>query len=107
MTRDPTREPTCDECNRHTIVDFDGHRWMAIWYPQMGGYAGMAWAEIEAWSEDGPPCFDILVWHDGEFAFSGEGQAPSRLHHCSAEQFIRFGETVLAAQNQTKIETNP
>jgi hypothetical protein len=59
----------------------------------MGGYAGKA---VAVFSRDGQDsgCFEVYVWHDGDFPFSGEDsddRGPVHLHHCSAEQFIRFG----------------
>jgi hypothetical protein len=38
---------------------------------------------------------DEHVWHDGEFPFGEDHDGePRRLHHCSAGQFIRFGQLV-------------
>ncbi len=80
------REPTADECERRAVVA----GCMAVWYPQMGGYCGKAWVVPTA-----SGCFDVYVYHDGEFPLRGEhGNKPTRLHHCNAEQFIDFGETV-------------
>ena len=100
----PTREPTSDECTANTIYDFGGERWMAAWYPQMGGYTSFCWVNIrkpelrylDGSKETMLPCFECLVWHDGEFPF--EGGSGRGLHHCSAEQFISFGQKVKAAQ---------
>src|SRR3990167_6716014 len=81
------REPTPEECETNARIVIDGRSFVADWYPQMGGYVGKCLIE----KVDG--CFDVYVWHDGEFAFSGEGgRNPVELHHCSAEQFIAFGE---------------
>lgn len=98
--KDIPREPTYDEVHNHTDV---GDGWIACWYPQMGGYCGKA---VIRWDSG---CFEAYVWHDGDFPFStGEelwpptyddyGNAvtrykePAFLHHCSADQFIAFGE---------------
>ena len=81
-------EPTSAQCNACERVD-DG--W-ACWYPQMGGGCGKA--ILVPHSDSG--CFEVYVWHDGEFAFGGEdqpdGRKAVRLHHCDAEQFIEFGQ---------------
>ena len=80
---------------------------MAAWYPQMGGYCSHCWVSIrgrqrqfymgvERWDL---PCFECLVWHDGEFPF--EGGSGRELHHCSADQFIEFGQKVKAAQESS------
>ena len=91
------REPTADECSTHADL---GDGWTAIWYPQMGGYVGKAAAFIE------DECFEVYVWHDGEFPFScGQTDrdvpaSPVRLHHCDADQFISFGEELKRLQEK-------
>lgn len=91
-------EPTAEECSANKkVFEDDTTIGYAIWYPQMGGYAGKAVALMDKqWTECRSGwCFDVLVWHDGEFPFSGEdGDKPCRLHHCDPEQFISFGEKV-------------
>lgn len=85
-------EPTSEQCSANAEV---GKRMWAAWYPQMGGYVGKCVVE------DLGGCFDVWVWHDGEFAFGGEQEeapSPAHLHHCDPEQFIRFGETVKRLQ---------
>ena len=64
---------------------------MAIWYPQMGGYVSKAW--VERLDDKDGGCFDVYVYHDGDFPFHGD-EKPARLHHCMAEQFITFGKKV-------------
>jgi hypothetical protein len=92
----PRREPTAEECREGTVIENDGEKFLATWYPQMGGYVGKCWVSISGYDRERSPCFEVFVWHDGEFPF--EGKAPVCLHHCEAEQFVRFGEEVLAAQ---------
>ena len=89
------KEPTCEQCSANETVFEDEHTvGYAIWYPQMGGYVGRAVAMISK-GGGGASCFDVLVWHDGEFPFDGEGgDNPRQLHHCAAEQFIDFGEKI-------------
>lgn len=96
------QEPTCEQCSANEKVFEDGHKvGYAIWYPQMGGYIGKAvalmdkeWTEFPNGSDVGG-CFDVLVWHDGEFPFDGEGgNTPRHLHHCEPEQFVAFGEKI-------------
>ncbi len=95
-------EPTADQCTVHEKVYEDEHHvGYAIWYPQMGGYVGKAVTLLDKeWSErdDGVAiggCFDVLVWHNGEFPIRGEdGENPVRIHHCDPTQFIQFGEKV-------------
>ncbi len=90
----PATAPTAEECSANSKIEWDGHQCFAAWYPQMGGYTSPCL--IIPW-EGG--CFDVFVWHDGEFPFGEEDdvRGPVRqLHHCDAEQFIRFGTLVLA-----------
>jgi hypothetical protein len=106
MSEQHFTEPTPEECSANALVFEDERtRGYAMWYPQMGGYVGRCivfldkkWVEYPGGSRSGG-CFDVLVWHDGEFPFNEEGegekQNPARLHHCDPEQFIRFGEKVL------------
>lgn len=96
------REPTLEECSSAAFLGKDeyGRSLHAYWYPQMGGYVGRAVIVIpEQCKLDG--CFDVWVWHDGNFPFSGDfypDQSPKRLHHCSPDQFINFGQYVLKLQ---------
>jgi hypothetical protein len=84
-------EPTAEACSAGTLttVVVNGERieGYATWYPQMGGYGAKALVIPSG------GCFDVLVWHDGEFPF-GDGRKPASLHHCDARQFIEFGEFV-------------
>lgn len=87
-------EPTSDECNAHAkltrLIDGVSTTCFAAWYPQMGGYSGKCLIAPLAGEEN--VCFEVFVWHDGEFPFQGEGEfQPRRLHHCLAGQFITFG----------------
>jgi hypothetical protein len=89
--------PTTEECRFNAIKKWGERTTMAIMYPQMGGYSGCAVAV-----SDGNGCFDVYVWHDGEFPFAGDQtgngdsghRPPTELHHCDAEQFIRFGQQI-------------
>lgn len=85
------REPTGQECSDDAPYEHDGRRGIATWYPQMGGYVGKCVVLFDAGG-----CFDVFVWHDGEWPF-GADRAPIELHHCDPEQFVTFGETVKAA----------
>lgn len=86
---DTPREPTSEECAAHARV---GEGW-ACWYPQMGGYVGKAVATLDH------GCWDVYVWHDGDFPFSGDSvwpgepaPSPTLIHHCDPGQFIAFGQ---------------
>lgn len=79
------REPTTKECEEQTIVD----GMVAAFYPQMGGYVGKCLVEPEPVNNGKDYCFNVYVWHDGEFPFSNG--KPRELHHCNAQQFKDFG----------------
>lgn len=97
-------DPTHEQCSSHAeIVLPDGRTGWAAWYPQMGGYASHCVVV------PGAGCFDIYVWHDGDFPFGddatngwGDPRGPAELHHCSAEQFVGFGEFLASLPDQPK-----
>lgn len=88
------KRPTYDEAHEHAPVQLDdGRTGFAGWYPQMGGYSGLCVAV-----QDGG-CWDVHVWHDGEFPFGdddtdrwGEPRKPVEMHHCDPGQFVQFGK---------------
>ncbi len=92
------REPTSDECSSHAKVDGGS----ACWYPQMGGYSSHAVAVKDN------ECWNVYVWHNGDFLFSGMDErwpgepvhSPSKLHHCDAEQFIGFGQFLQSLEGE-------
>lgn len=91
--------PTIDECNANTVLYEDEDViYRACWYPQMGGYTGRAVIGFPPGVKE--PCFDVWVWHDGEFPFdpvTSPNMEPTVLHHCAADQFINFGNFVKQA----------
>lgn len=104
--------PTPEQCSEHAKVFETEHKvGHAIWYPQMGGYAGRAvavmdkhWEEQEAGAVTGG-CIDVYVWHDGEFPFLEDEGSPREIHHCSPEQFIEFGETLRELNTRGRVVT--
>jgi hypothetical protein len=93
------RIPTSDECSKNekvfainAISNIEEEIGFACWYPQMGGYCGKCIVLTEP--SENNCCFDVYIWHDGEFPFTEEGRNPYELHHCSAEQFIDFGNLI-------------
>lgn len=92
------KEPTSEQCSENAILEEDEHfKIVAIWYPQMGGYSGKAAVQITKNNPD--DCFTAWVWHDGEFPFTEDDERqPSQIHHCDADQFISFGETIKSLQ---------
>lgn len=94
------REPTTAECTARAEVQLtDEFRGWACWYPTMGGYTSRCVVVKDA------GCVDAYVWHDGEFPFSGpdhygDVRPPTRLHHCSGDAFVGFGEFVAELQEK-------
>lgn len=70
--------------------------WM--YSPQVGGYSAVMC--VRTAREDG--CFDVTVWHDGEFPHGGESddppQKPVELHGCTAWQWLRWAGRLAALQ---------
>jgi hypothetical protein len=99
------REPTGDECNAkarviaYTSTDGVATYGYACWYPQMGGYGGKCVVTFDDVLTEANDCFAAIVWHDGEFPFGRDAdENPRVIHHCAADQFVRFGNDVEAMQ---------
>ena len=103
MRAQDIREPTTEECDQCAKIAEDEHCIAyAIWYPQMGGYVGKAVAVFGKEEAGGSRCFDVTVWHDGQWPFH-DGQPGTQLHHCDAEQFIEFGKRILELQGAAEV----
>lgn len=88
-------EPTSAQIRDHETIEWCGFTLHATWYPQMGGYVGKCW--VAPLGNGG--CFDVWVWHDGEFPFSERpGTQPAFLHHCDPGQFVDFGQWVASLE---------
>lgn len=104
------KEPTGEECTAKTkVYETENDIGYAMWYPQMGGYAGKCIVVLnKQWMDGGHyrigGCFEAHVWHDGEFPFSESDGVPAHIHHCDPEQFIRFGEAVQSLNEQGRSE---
>jgi len=106
------KQPTSEQCtNKQIVFENDNRIGYACWYPQMGGYSGHAiavfdkeWILYDHGSTEGG-CIDVFVWHDGDFPFGEEGdEQPRRIHHCSPEQFIGFGQFLEKINNSRCVE---
>lgn len=89
-------EPTNEQCSANARFQWGEIECLATWYPQMGGYVGKAVVVLAPTNEE--PCFEVFVWHNGEFPFSelnDPGIKPVRLHHCDGRSFVEFGETLM------------
>lgn len=89
-------KPTYEQIDKGFVGELDnGDRYTAKWYPQMGGYGSVCWVISLTNPEPDLPCFDVIVFHDGQFPFDPEkGREGFLLHHCDHEQFIKFGREV-------------
>lgn len=90
MNWNQPEEPTSEQCSNREQV---GENLYACYYPQMGGYGSKCVIQLIPDEEREDTCFEAWIWHDGDFPYTDSD--PVRLHHCSAEQFIRFGHFVL------------
>jgi len=99
-------EPTSEQCeNNERMKDVNHRPAYACWYPQMGGYVGKCVVVLGNTNGKRDDCFDVYIWHDGEFPFSGEGVGcPVELHHCMPSQFVTFGKLVLLLQGPRKFK---
>jgi hypothetical protein len=97
-------EPTTDQCSEQAAITLDdGRPAQAFWYPSMGGYVAKAIV-----TTDDTGCIEVYVWHDGAFPFSDDSpiwpgeqpRSPARLHHCSGDDFIRFGQLLVEFENR-------
>lgn len=100
-------KPTGNQCNENALIPApegspEGLVFRAGWYPQMGGYAArcVVVAPLGVDDDGDTGCFEVYVWHDGEWPFHN-GEQPRHLHHCDAQQFIEFGQWVDAAMRST------
>ena len=94
--------PTAEQCTARELVEIEGRRGVALWWPQMGGYVGKA---VIFPGPDGEGA-DVLVWHDGEFPFDrtcpncGEDRLPARIYVTDPGDWIRFGRDAELALKQ-------
>lgn len=90
--REHPPEPTAEQIEKRERFKWNDQDCIALWYPQMGGYVGKAVAVRLPTNIS--PCYDVYVWHDGEFPFDDDrGEVGPRLiHHCDPEQFRIFAD---------------
>jgi hypothetical protein len=94
---EPPKEPTAEQCSARAHLGGD---YYAVWYPQMGGYAGKAVIQFTEHAPGG--CIDLWVWHDGEFPFTDgdvdgftyKPKRPAHLHHCDTDQFRKLADDI-------------
>lgn len=90
--------PTPEECDKHASVEYDWYggraTFYAVWTPQFEGYCARALV-MPQWSAgtDYNECFDVYVWHDGEFPTQG-GPPSHCFHLCMLEQFAWFARSL-------------
>lgn len=96
----PPPAPTSEQCSSRERVVHGERTFHACWYPSTGGAVGRCLVEVVVGSDSTPDeteyedCFDVWLWHDGEFGIPDD-EHPRHLHHCSAREFVEFGEFVL------------
>lgn len=97
------------KCSARVVEETDRGFKLFTWHPQWGGYVGAAEVDFDKTtgdSDNGPGCFELAVYHDGDF---GSDEIQFQRHCCDATQFIRFGLDVLEAQmeHQKGSDGNP
>ena len=91
-------EPTAEQCDQNSVLLRDGNRMAyATWYPRIGGVAAKAIVQFLRTSlEADDECFDVLLWNDKHSPFNVDDSGLIVLHHCSAAEFVNFGNKVIA-----------
>jgi hypothetical protein len=104
MSRD-IPEPTGDQCTkRERVYEANGEVGYATFgFPQMGGYCGKAVVVFAQGGDAMEGCFDVYLWHDGEFPY--EGKPPVETHYCDPKQFAQFAREVML-QRGAKVDVN-
>jgi len=93
-------KPTGEQCEENAKIDmgFGGLFGFAFFHPQWGGYTGHGILIPLG----GPgSCFDVYVWHDGEFPLD----SPKLYHYCASIQLrdmADFADRVAAMNSQTE-----
>lgn len=105
-----TKQPTSEECSAVAVLEDGEHeRLYAFWHPQWGGYCAKALFSAPKEHQqdvreklnapgaaDGFDCFNVTVWHDGEFPRNDD--PPQRFHYCDPMQLVDMG--LLVAEKQ-------
>ena len=89
-------EPTATQCRDREKVMHDGIEYTAFWHFQWGGYCGRALLSVMKSSD----CFDVYVWHDGDFPYSDE--LPKKYHYCGIDQVRDFCKFVERKQKEKR-----
>lgn len=81
------------------------------WSPQIGGGCGVMRVITDAQHADGSrtnDCFNVTIWHDGEFRHDGEDNDPQmkpvELHGCDPIQWLRAAAWIAMLQGMTADE---
>jgi len=102
--------PTGDQCEAAELlsVDANGVRSYAMWHPQWGGYVGKCVVTYCITKDErgrlNNTCFDVKVWHDGDFPTDDDGGETQEFHYCDPGQMIRFGRRVIKAMNDGGVD---
>lgn len=95
--------PTAEQCITGERL---GDGMFACWYPQMGGYVSKCIVMI---NDEHSGCFEAYIWHNGDFPISDDCSTDSisHIHHCEADQFIKFGNFIKNHQQSRLNKTIP
>lgn len=95
------REKRSAKCTNKAVEETDRGFRLYCYHPQWGGYSSHAEVEFDRKTDTGPGCFELSVYHDGDFPSDG---IEFQRHCCAADQFIRFGLNVLEAQLSHQVD---
>ncbi len=104
----PVLPATAQACSDKLVEDVSPtERRVWLWFPQLGGYGSKSAVSFTKQSSSGgdtPGCFDIELYHDGEFP---QDEVCFRWHACNALQWARFGLDVYEKQLDYQTEHGP
>lgn len=96
MVDQPSIKEICDAGGALKVSLGDGLVAFAAVHPQWGGYCFpcvVSFSALAGSNDDGLlTCFDVLEWHDGDFATD---DARFERHYCDPMQVINFGVLIV------------
>lgn len=98
-----------EACRAGRVVHDNGVIEAWLYSPQVGGSWGVMRVRTEpSRAATGDACFDVTIWHDGEFAHRGAeddpSQTPITVHGCSPLQWLQAAARIAWLQGITPDE---
>lgn len=107
------KEPTLEQCMTRDSWENEGVKYLAFYWPQMGGYCAKALVKIDN-SGYLEPCATVYVWHRGDFPFTESDRdfddkplSPAVLHICDFGDWSATMSMLAEFQSGNPIERIP